>query len=476
MNILYVYFLCGAIKPGNKVYNHVGCRLYICSHVPVSCVLLQAAEEEDQDAPCTILCHPILNQTDGTPAQDVEEVIQNDQTMNPTEETEEGSNNPDTTVANPDGETGDPGPSASTSVSGRADTSHQSGTDSGATESHAAGDCGTPSRRLQDVPPGSTGPVMATTTQLRQPQVVHKYVVRPAPVPPPPKYFQTALGGNHALDRGIWMYVFAYLSHVDLCRCMRVCKVWCRWCLDPRLWSTINLSRERIRQGHLVGVVRRQPKSLDLSWSNPSRRQLEWLLARLPHVKRINLAGNSWAAINAMCSSSSPLLHVLDLSWVEGLCDPCVQDLFSPPVDHRPGVDDSMSRLHRLQHLDLTGTDISDVAVEVLLRHVKHLQKLNLSYCVRITDQTLANVAAEDACTQRELRQLVLTGCHRLTDACFDDLVRLEGIESVCLDKCGNVTVEGCERFMEQKRHQRFVMTGDKCLEIESLRENTPLW
>lgn len=49
------------------------------------------------------------------------------------------------------------------------------------------------------------------------------------------------------------------------------------------------------------------------------------------------LAGCSWIAVSALCSSNCPLLRTLDVQWVEGLKDAQMRDLLSPPTDNRPG-------------------------------------------------------------------------------------------------------------------------------------------
>lgn len=56
----------------------------------------------------------------------------------------------------------------------------------------------------------------------------------------------------------------------------------CR-CCDKRLWTTIDLNRcTSITPLMLSGIIRRQPVSLDLSWTNISKKQLSWLINRLP--------------------------------------------------------------------------------------------------------------------------------------------------------------------------------------------------
>lgn len=140
-------------------------------------------------------------------------------------------------------------------------------------------------------------------------------------------------------------------------------------CCDKRLWTKINLSRcTSITPLMLSGIIRRQPVSLDLSWTNISKKQLSWLINRLPGdyecflilehlssscpllcisifktllclsgLRKLKLSGCSWAAVSALCTSSCPLLRTLDVQWVEGLKDAQMRDLLSPPTDNRPG-------------------------------------------------------------------------------------------------------------------------------------------
>ncbi len=257
-------------------------------------------------------------------------------------------------------------------------------------------------------------------------------------------------GANHALDQQIWMQVFRYLPHQDLCACMRVCKTWNRWCIDRRLWSFINLTRRKIRKDHLIGVVRRQPRNLDLSWTNISRRQLTWLIERLPQLKHLSLVGNSWASACGLCTSCCPLLNSLDLSWLAGVHDACIKDLVSPPTDHRPGVDDSVSRMHCMTSFNLTGSDVTDVAMEDIVRNMTSLSKLDLSYCARVTDAGIAMLCADDSPTRVNITELELTGCHRLTDACFTNLLQLTKLEALYIQSCPNITLQACRDFIAQ--------------------------
>ena len=293
----------------------------------------------------------------------------------------------------------------------------------------------------------------------------HKYVVRPAPVAPPAKYILTDSREVHALDHEMWLLIFKYLSLSELASCMCVCKTWYWWCLDHRLHLRIDLSRHKICQGHLVGIVKRQPHILDLSWTNVSYRQLGWLAARLPHLKQLSLEGNAWATVSSLCSSSCPLLHVLDLKWVSGVKDSCIRDLLSPPADHRPGVDDTSSRFKQCRELSLAGSDITEASIKVIARNLPYIQRLDISYCTHLADQALVILASEQATTRLSLLELDLTGCNKLTDACFDSLVAMSNVRRVSLQHCSQLSLEGCQRFIDATTTRSLHMPVEKQFE-----------
>lgn len=58
---------------------------------------------------------------------------------------------------------------------------------------------------------------------------MERHVIRPPPISPPPDSLPLDDGAAHVMQREVWMAVFSYLSHSDLCVCMRVCKTWNRW-------------------------------------------------------------------------------------------------------------------------------------------------------------------------------------------------------------------------------------------------------
>uniref|UniRef100_A0A673A316 [histone H3]-dimethyl-L-lysine(36) demethylase n=1 Tax=Sphaeramia orbicularis TaxID=375764 RepID=A0A673A316_9TELE len=243
----------------------------------------------------------------------------------------------------------------------------------------------------------------------------------------------------------VWVSVFRYLSRADLCVCMAVCKNWYKWCLDKRLWSRIDLSIKRtVTPQALTGIIKRQPVTLDLSWTNISKKQLNWLVGRLPGLKDLMLAGCSWSSISALCSSGCPLLRSLDLRYADGVKDSQIRDLVTPP-----GCD-NRSQLRTMQCLRLAGLDISDSTLRLVIRHMPQLTKLDLSHCNSLTDHSINLLTAVGSSTRNTLTELNLGGCSKLTDTCLKYLRRLSCISLLDLRGCKGVSRKACEDFISE--------------------------
>lgn len=254
-----------------------------------------------------------------------------------------------------------------------------------------------------------------------------------------------SVGSGPGCEREVWVSVFRYLSRADLCVCMAVCKNWYKWCLDKRLWARIDLSIKRtVTPQALTGIIKRQPVTLDLSWTNISKKQLNWLVGRLPGLKDLMLAGCSWSSISALCSSGCPLLRSLDLRYADGVKDSQIRDLVTPP-----GCD-NRSQLRTMQCLRLAGLDISDSTLRLVIRHMPHLTKLDLSHCNSLTDNSINLLTAVGSSTRNTLTELNLGGCSKLTDTCLKYLRRLSCISLLDLRGCKGVSRKACEAFISE--------------------------
>ncbi|KAJ8285809.1 hypothetical protein GJAV_G00031170 [Gymnothorax javanicus] len=296
---------------------------------------------------------------------------------------------------------------------------------------------------------------------------MERHVIRPPPISPPPDRLPLANGETHALRREVWMVVFSHLSHRELCVCMRVCKTWNRWCCDKRLWTRIDLNRcKSITPLMLSGIIRRQPMSLDLSWTNISKKQLSWLINRLPGLRVLLLSGCSWVAVSALCTSSCPLLRTLDVQWVEGLKDAQMRDLLSPPTDNRPGQIDNRSKLRNVVELRLAGLDITDTSLRLIIRHMPLLSRLDLSYCNHVTDQSINILTAVGTTTRDSLTEINLSVCNRVTDQSLIYFKRCGSICHIDLRYCKQVSKEGCEQFIaEMSVSVQFGLIEEKLLQ-----------
>ncbi|XP_056288419.1 lysine-specific demethylase 2B isoform X1 [Pseudoliparis swirei] len=296
---------------------------------------------------------------------------------------------------------------------------------------------------------------------------MERHVIRPPPISPPPDRLPLADGEAHVMRRETWMSVFGHLTHRDLCVCMRVCRTWNRWCCDKRLWTHLNLNRcKSITPLMLSGVIRRQPVALDLGWTNISKKQLSWLINRLPALRVLLLSGCSWVAVSALCTSSCPLLRTLDVQWVEGLKDSQMRDLLSPPTDNRPGQLDNRSKLRNVEDLRLAGLDITDTSLRLIIRYMPSLSKLDLSYCNHVNDQSVNALTAAGTTTRDSLTDVNLSVCNRVTDQSLTYFKRCGSICHIDLRYCKQVSKAGCDRFVaEMSVSVQFELIEEKLLQ-----------
>ncbi|XP_064200104.1 lysine-specific demethylase 2A isoform X2 [Anguilla rostrata] len=277
------------------------------------------------------------------------------------------------------------------------------------------------------------------------------------------------VGNEPGCEKEVWVSVFRYLTRAELCLCMTVCKSWYKWSCDKRLWTRIDLSRcHSISPQALSGVIKRQPVSLDLSWTSISKKQLTWLINRLPGLKDLTVSGCSWSLVSALSSPSCPLLRTLDLRWAEGVKDMQMRDLLTPP-----GCD-NRSKLRNLQSFRLAGLEISDSTLRLIIRHMPLLARLDLAHCRGITDQSINLLTAVGSSTRNTLTEINLAGrvqreslrCSKLTDTCLSYLRRVTSLSLLDLRCCEQITRQACESFIyELSVNALYCLSEDKLIQ-----------
>ncbi|NIG59232.1 F-box/LRR-repeat protein 19-like [Pontoporia blainvillei] len=214
----------------------------------------------------------------------------------------------------------------------------------------------------------------------------------------------------------------------------------------------MDLSRRKsLTPPMLSGVVRRQPRALDLSWTGVSKKQLMWLLNRL--------------------QAPLPALRLLDLRWIEDVKDSQLRELLLPPPDTKPGDDDygmehtgqdddtefwekpgdwqteSRGRLQGVAELRLAGLELTDASLRLLLRHAPQLSALDLSHCAHVGDPSVHLLTAPTSPLRETLVHLNLAGCHRLTDHCLPLFRRCPRLRRLDLRSCRQLSPEACARL-----------------------------
>nr|CAD7457090.1 unnamed protein product [Timema tahoe] len=267
------------------------------------------------------------------------------------------------------------------------------------------------------------------------------------------------------LDPKCLLPIFKFLSQGDLYQCSQVCKTWSQCTIHPSLWQTMDVSHKQLTVASLIGIVRRQPKLLILDWAQVSKRQLEWLLGRLPQLKKLSLHGCPWENVSALKTCLCPPLTSLDLSFVSGLHDALLRDLLSTPMDTRPGLTESKCRLKGLQMLKLAGCDISDLSLRYIVQCLPTLKFLDVSLCSRITDAGVAQLGIHPASTIVTLEKLDLSSCRLLTDSCLEHLTQCKALARLDL-RYTSVTSGAIEKFILDSAHGLKVVNEKLLIEM----------
>ncbi|XP_058233655.1 F-box/LRR-repeat protein 19 isoform X2 [Hemibagrus wyckioides] len=293
--------------------------------------------------------------------------------------------------------------------------------------------------------------IAAQLTFISPPKAVQmeRHLVRPPPACPEPHCLPLDSGVSHVLPRDVWLRVFQHLNHKQLCVCMRVCRTWSRWCCDKRLWTRIDLSRQKsITPPMLSGIIRRQPVSLNLGYTNISKKQLMWLINRLQGLLELNVSGCPWSSVSALCQTVCPCLRLLDLSRVEDLKDSHLRELLAPPNSDTRTGESRGGRFQNVTELRLAGLEVTDAASRLLVRYLPHLTKLDLSQCGQITDQTINTLTSPISPLRESLTHVNLAGCVKVSEQSLPLLRRCVSLQSVDLRSCGLLPPETDDRLL----------------------------
>jgi len=288
--------------------------------------------------------------------------------------------------------------------------------------------------------------VQSSNKQLKKPV----YPVRPAQGPGAAS--QSSSGtGNLALDSTVLLSVFKFLPHDTLVMNSLVCKTWAQISINPLLWRRMNCAEHKLSAVLLMAIVRRQPEHLILDWTILAKRQLAWMIARIPSMKILSLEGVPIQSVFGLHTCLCPQLHTLNLSFVRGLNDHAIREILSPPKDSRPGTD-SKSRLRNLRCLKLSGTDVTDVALRYITQGLPNLVQLDLSSCQRITDVGVCQIGTSINAI-KTLYELDLSSCKLITEVSLDYLSKCECLTRLDLRYVPQVSTQAVIKFAAKSQN-----------------------
>ncbi|XP_054166951.1 lysine-specific demethylase 2A-like [Oppia nitens] len=264
------------------------------------------------------------------------------------------------------------------------------------------------------------------------------------------KFFRKFLAkraDNLALERDVMVPVMRFLPKNDLLKCMTVCKQWNGFSIDPKLWPKLDLSHKKITKIVLIGIVLRQPRRLNLSWTNINNKQLYWLICRLPHLQALSLSGCPSYTVSALITCNCPLMASLDISHSQGVDDDFIKRLLSAPDDTRPGLMESKTRLRFIQEINLSGLNISDKSLRLITQNLTFVTRIDISSCRQITDFGIAGLATTKA---KHLTELNLSGCRKISDMSLQSLRCCPSIIHLDVRECPQVNRSACHQFISQ--------------------------
>lgn len=271
------------------------------------------------------------------------------------------------------------------------------------------------------------------------------------------EYVTLTDGTKHPLTREVWRKVFSYLLPGNLLQCMKCCKVWLEWLSDPIFWRSINLSRYGpIFPDTLKSVVMKQPLQVDLSYCTISRKQCDWLLARLPNLRTVHMSGLPMNIIGSLNGPMVSNLRHIDLRWVDDLNDWGLRDLLSLSSgrDNRP-------RFRDLQGLQLSGCPLSEEVIHNVIRYCPNLKHLDLSYNSNMNDRVIDAICNSDL--TYSLTKIDFSGCPQITDKSLLMMKKCYDILWLDFRSCREITRGACVRFAHSFKKE-LIITEDKLI------------
>ncbi|KAF4790503.1 hypothetical protein TURU_139099 [Turdus rufiventris] len=206
---------------------------------------------------------------------------------------------------------------------------------------------------------------------------MERHVIRPPPISPPPDSLPLDDGAAHVMQREVWMAVFSYLSHRDLCICMRVCKTWNR-CSSCPLLRTLDVQwAEGLKDAQMRDLLSPPTDNRPGQIDNRSK---------LRNIVELRLAGlDITDASLRLIIRHMPLLSKLNLSYCNHVTDQSINLLTAVGTTTR----DSLTEINL--------SDCNKVTDQCLsyFKRCGNICQIDLRYCKQVTKEGCEQFIAE---------------------------------------------------------------------------------
>ncbi|XP_077983093.1 F-box/LRR-repeat protein 5-like [Glandiceps talaboti] len=272
--------------------------------------------------------------------------------------------------------------------------------------------------------------------------------------------------------------IFSHLGPKDLCRCAQVCTNWSKFAFSGVLWQILHLSRWA--QGIWQFGVTVDDYQGNLSDSTPLSSSTEDLYvvvdedADFDESEESDNSACSALSYTAMCIRKEAKMLTDITKYLIPLIGNGVQKV---DLSRSKGVNNGLVykiiiSCPNLKHLNLSQTNVSDVAFKGLGRNGggSHLEHLDLSGCLKITDTTLIRLAKALGMNPPQIEMCCKEACsnnnnsrHSYDDDNDDDDEE-DADENICVPMAtrtyDEVAIEDCDSVL--KRFSRWNVCDEK--------------
>ena len=273
----------------------------------------------------------------------------------------------------------------------------------------------------------------------------------------------------------LYLKIFRYLTHPEVCKCMQVCQKWKRLCSDDSLWTEVEVSLTKVASDDVLHkLASKFPRIKGLAivcndlearmWKEFTCDENKWqrfenlekvtfiscpsgllssvqgLVASCPRLNRFNCESSSAFDRKHLLGLLHPSRNYLEVSFAY-----CTQidDITICSALSNPNIPNCFKKL---ESLNLDGLEfLSDVGTQGILEHCPALRSLTLDG-EQLTDKTGHMIGSK----LQALECLHISYCDNLTDSTLRSFGRLKNLRILYMKRGPCFTNDGIVSFFKQ--------------------------